>query len=239
MGVPNANDTIGTQNRPRSPRSGQFVPAFGAPLPGLRSIGVAGAAPSPSGSGDLRERLRASAHMHQTAFGGRYVTADDVARCMEAFRPGGSGSAGGGGKASPPASSPSMGAGSIKLPQHFGITDEFILSDCRVAGDSMTCSESMRSRGQGVDSYPGTVTGTLNGSTMSGAATRQMTGRDVAIPSRSRVADFSGPATHIVGPDATVTMREGPSERRKSGCGGASSNAVPASESIGTRSAIG
>ena len=58
---------------------GLYVSTLGLPLP------VSCAAPSPSCGGDLRECLRQSADMRQTTFGGRYVTAEDVARCMEAF----------------------------------------------------------------------------------------------------------------------------------------------------------
>jgi hypothetical protein len=65
---------------------GLYVPTLGLPLPDscMHTIGVAGAAPAPSRScgGDLRECLRQSADLRQTTFGGRYVTAEDVARCV-------------------------------------------------------------------------------------------------------------------------------------------------------------
>ncbi len=80
------------------------------------TAGVAGAAPTPSRScgGDLRECLRQSADMRQTTFGGRYVTAEDVARCMEIFNACIHGGAGIGGNPVPPGSDPPPGGNSAR-----------------------------------------------------------------------------------------------------------------------------
>lgn len=76
----------------------------------LRTAATASAAPSPTCGGDLRECLRKSADMRQTTFGGRYVTAEDVARCTEIFNACIHGGASqGGNQGSPPNSRPSQG----------------------------------------------------------------------------------------------------------------------------------
>lgn len=123
---------------------GLFLP-FGAPVAGscLRTIGVAGAAPSPSPScsSDLRECLRASADLHQTTFGGRYVPADDVARCMDAFRSCISGGASSGGKPVPPTTTSEDSGARKGLPQHFKVAaGGGVTSDCTVSGETVRCN---------------------------------------------------------------------------------------------------
>lgn len=90
---------------------GLYLPALGIAPPDscVLGPGVAGAAPSPSCGGDLRECLRASADMHETTFGGRYVTAEDVSRCVEAFNACAHGGASRGGNQPPPGSPPPQG----------------------------------------------------------------------------------------------------------------------------------
>ncbi|POX74484.1 hypothetical protein, partial [Mycobacterium kansasii] len=61
---------------------GLYVATLGIPM-ASRCDGVAGAAPSRSCSSDLRECLRLSAKTG--IYGARYVTADDVAKCVDAF----------------------------------------------------------------------------------------------------------------------------------------------------------
>lgn len=83
-----------------------YAPTLGLPLPDhcTWTTSVAGAAPTPSPScgGDLRECLRHWADLRQTPLGGRYVTAHDVALCMEIFNNCIHGGASGGGSPSPP-----------------------------------------------------------------------------------------------------------------------------------------
>lgn len=195
---------------------GLFLP-FGAPLPGscLRTIGVAGAAPSPSCSGDLRECLQASADMHQTTFGGRYVTADDVARCMEAFRScisGGASRGGGSGTPKSPSSSSSDGGGGKSLPERFTIKDENgVSSDCRVEGDTVNCSLSIP-RQDGVDVQTGTVTGKVDGLTVTGTGTYHVESHSPADASCTGTEDYSGPVSYAFSPTGTVTIRVGPNE---------------------------
>ncbi|WP_310767798.1 hypothetical protein [Mycobacterium sp. Z3061] len=93
---------------------GFYLPTFGLPIPGscLHPIGIAGATPSASCGGDLRECLRMSADMRQTTFGGRFVTAEDVARCTEIFNACIHGGASRGGTQVPPPDSRSPQGGS-------------------------------------------------------------------------------------------------------------------------------
>ena len=219
---------------------GLFLP-FGAPLPGscLRTIGVAGAAPSPSPScgGDLRECLRASADLHQTTFGGRYVTAEDVARCMEAFNSCISGGASSGGNANPSKSPAGDGDNKEGLPLHFGITAEGTSSDCRVSADKVTCTQSLDAAPDYLDSYTGTVTGTLSGLSMSGTWSARQVTHAPMDPSCVMTDELSGPVTYTFRTDGTVTMRVGPYRViRTTGAGCSNTDPVtnPAIEYAGT-----
>ena len=215
---------------------------FGAPLPGscLRSIGVAGAAPapSPSCSGDLRECLRISADMHPTTFGVRYVTAEDVARCMEAFRSCASGGVSRGGNQSPPSSSTTNSGDNKVLPQHFQIkSEDRKLTECRVNGQSVTCTQSWSPPVPDAE-WNSTVTGTLSGLTMTG--TQKGTSR--SGPGCTSYGQHSGPVTYVFDPSGTVTMRTGPLEQNFtfSGClsNEPTQNTAPLLEATGNWSPI-
>lgn len=217
---------------------GLFLP-FGAPLPGscLRAIGVAGAAPSPSCSGDLRECLRASADLHQTTFGGRYVPAEDVARCMDAYRSCISGGAGRGGNASPPKSTAAGGNGGGALPQHFGIEIEGKSSDCRISAEKVTCTESIETAPDYLDSYTGTVTGTLSGLTMTGTWSARQVSHAPMDPSCVMTDEFSGPVSYTFSTNGTVTTRVGPYQVVRTtgeGCSNTDPRTNPAIEYTGT-----
>lgn len=192
---------------------GLYIPTLGLPLPSscLRTIGVAGAAPSPSCGGDLRECLRASADMHPTTFGVRYVTADDVARCMEAFRSCISGGASGGGQ-SPPTPTAAEGGNRKGLPQRFTITTSAgFMHDCRVSGDTVSCEISYQQPVEhGMTTYRGTVSGRLSGSTMTGRWETQS--RSDGAEGCVSEGKESGPATYVFNPDGTVAMRVGPQQ---------------------------
>jgi hypothetical protein len=100
---------------------GLYMHAMGAfePLDGCLPTGaVASAAPSPTCASDLRECLRQSADLRQTTFGGRYVTAEDVARCMEVFNACIHGGASGGGNQAPPSNSAGGGGASTSTPNN-------------------------------------------------------------------------------------------------------------------------
>ena len=184
---------------------GLFLP-FAAPLPGscVRVIGMAGAAPSPSCSGDLRECLRASADLHQTTFGGRYVTADDVARCMDAFRSCTSGGTSRQGGSTPTKST--AGADSDKsLPKRFLIseTESDSQHDCSRSGDALTCTETL------LEPYGATLTsvltfkGSLSGLTAAGKYSGQQTTEAAGCVSEQTL---SGTATYAFRPDGTVSI---------------------------------
>lgn len=189
---------------------------FGAPLPGscMRTIGVAGAAPAPSPScgGDLRECLRQSADLRQTTFGGRYVTADDVAKCMEAFRSCSSGGASRGGNASPPKSTSQRAGDVANLPQRFAINGKFeTATDCRIDKDAVSCTltreETLPSGG--TYSLSGEITGIASGMTITGTFNGRSTSRGDSSGCVSE-QDHSYPVRYDFSPDGSVAMREGP-----------------------------
>jgi hypothetical protein len=220
---------------------GLYAPTLVLPLPDscVRTIGVAGAAPSPSCSGDLRECLRASADLHQTTFGGRYVTADDVARCMEAFQSCVSGGASRGGNRVPPTSTSPVGDSSKGvLPRNFGMDVQGLISDCRVDGDALTCSVSSEEpTATGKFTQTGEVTGTLSGSTMKGTWKSQS--RSDGLPGCVSEGQLSGPVSYSFNPDGTVMMRWGPLQQQfvyKGSCSGAPpySGTAPARALTGT-----
>ena len=224
---------------------GLFLP-FGAPLPGscLRTIGVAGAAPSPSCGGDLRECLRASADMHQTTFGGRYVTADDVARCMEAFRACSSGGASSGGNVnSPKGTSPGGGtptptsSGRKDLPSRFEMATEETAYDCSRTGKSVECSLTSRKSYDGTDSWSAKFSGELSGLSMTGKVEGHQTGHAPLNPSCRYEQDFSGPARYVFDPSGSVSVGEGPFQIQATtggSCPGSSNFSSDAYDGTGT-----
>ena len=197
---------------------GLYVPTMGLPLPlnsCVRTAGVANAAPSPTCASDLRECLRASADMHPTTFGVRYVTADDVAKCTEAFNNCTKWGASKGGNTSPPSTSASAGGDDKKgLPQRFGIKDERGLSsDCRVEGDTVNCSLSFP-RQDGIDVQTGTVIGKVNGLTVTGTGTYHVESHSLADASCTGTEDYSGPVSYVFSPTGTVKIQVGPNQAR-------------------------
>lgn len=192
---------------------GLYVPTMGLPLPlnsCLRTAGVANAAPSPTCASDLRECLRQSADMHPATFGVRYVTADDVAKCTEAFNACLHGSSGG--SANPPPSTSTGGTGRKGLPSHLGITyDGALISDCRVSGEAVTCKVINPNAPVGnQDSWTSEVTGTLSGLTMTGTETIHVEGHYDGQPGCLYTEKASGPVTYAFNSDGTVSMRGGP-----------------------------
>lgn len=142
---------------------GLFSP-FGACLP------TASGAPSRSCGGDLRECLRLSADLRQTTFGGRYVTAEDVSRCMEAFNACIHGTLGGGNPNPPPTSSRAQGGNGATMPQRFTIAGEGF--DCTVSGSAVECSAAEPNTTK-------TIKATLSGLTMTGTRTDHFVGPSV------------------------------------------------------------
>ena len=212
-----------------------YVSMLGLPMPGSCE-GVAGAAPSPTCGGDLRECLRQSARTG--IYGARYVTADDVAKCVEAFNACIHGTANGTGNPVPPTSTSAGGNGPTGLPTHFGITDEGGVSDCKMTGDTVTCRERLTAPPDWLDSYSLTVTGTLSGWTMTGTWTAHM----VSHPPCVMTDEGSGPATFVFSPGGTVTMRVGPVQWQRTtgfGCSNTDPRTSPEAETTGTWSAVG
>lgn len=210
------------------------VPAFVSPHPDscAWTAGLAGAAPTPSPScgGDLRECLRAAADMHPTTFGVRYVTAEDVARCMEIFDACIHGGASSG--RDPALSTPtSTGDDRAGLPQRFRISFDTTTIDCRVNGDDASCTqtreESLPSGGH--YSLSGEITGTVSGMTLTGSFKDHSTSSGHSSGCVSE-QDHSGPVRYEFRRDGSVAMRWGPAHV-DTVFTGACSNAPPTSES--------
>lgn len=186
---------------------GLYAPTLGLPIPGscVRTGGVASAAPSPTCAGDLRDCLRVSAR--EGLYGVRYVTAEDVARCMEAFNSCIHGSASGGGNQAPPTSRSTEGGNgnSTLLPQRFTMTVETSELACRLNGNGVSCN------GEGTminGTYTSEVTGTLSGLTMAG--TLAVHGYSPGFCTSQ--SEASGPIAYDFSPDGTVAVRQGPQQ---------------------------
>ena len=216
---------------------GLYLATLGLPLSSscLNGGGVASAAPSPTCSSDLRECLRLSAKTG--IYGARYVTADDVARCVEIFNACIHGGAGSGGNAGP-TTSPSPGGSRKGLPQHFAIRDNYgIAGDCRVNGDSVACSLSWDTPPDWVSSFTGTVTGTLSGLTMTGTQTLHQSGSNG--PGCTIDETYSGPITYTFNLDGTVKLAAGPAQRQSTfSCSEPTSGTTSGGESEGRWSPI-
>ena len=187
---------------------GLYASTLGLPLPNSC------AAPSPSCGGDLRECLRQSADMRQTTFGGRYVTADDVSRCMEAFNACIHGGASTGGGDMAPASSTSAGRGSDGLPQRFrtsfpGPAGGTIVGECRKSGTDITCTETLEPQTAG-STWTAEVTASLAGMTATGTKTARLT--SPGNGGCSADYRYSGPITMSFGSEGSATMRWGPAQ---------------------------
>jgi hypothetical protein len=146
--------------------------------------------------------------MHQTTFGGRYVTADDVARCMEAFRSCVSGGASRGGNASPPKSTAVGGSNGQAFPERFAIEAGTLAADCRVNGDTVTCEEKLEPVPAYATSWTATFTGTLSGSTLTGTE-RENSSLAPGPNTCGAKTESSGPVTCVFGTDGTVKVSKG------------------------------
>ncbi|MGV1006652.1 MAG: hypothetical protein ACOYEV_18220 [Candidatus Nanopelagicales bacterium] len=198
---------------------GLYIPTLGLPIPGscMRTGSSASATPSPACASDLRDCLRVSAR--EGLYGVRFVTAEDVARCMEAFNACTHGTLQGG--PNPPASTSSgSGAKSASLPKRFGINHGAgAISDCRVNGDAVTCTANWKTAN---DSYSAEFTGTSSGLTMAGTTTTHRIGHTPEDPGCTIDENYSGPVTYIFSPDGGVTFTAGPNQRQSTFSGSCS-----------------
>lgn len=208
-----------------------YVPTLGMPMLGLciGTGGVASAAPSPTCGSDLRECLRLSAKTG--IYGARYVTAEDVAKCVEAFNSCIHGTANG--NPNPPTSTSGTNHSRKGLPTHFGIKHrEGSFSDCRVTGDTVTCTESWE---DGTDSYTGKLTGNVAGWTLTGRRTTHRHGHTPDDPGCVVDETYSGPVAYVFTPDGGATFTAGPNQRQSNFSGSCSgSNAGTTSVMQGT-----
>lgn len=244
---------------------GLYIPTLGLPLAGwrcLRSVGIAGAAPSPSCASDLRECLRRSADMRQTTFGGRYVTAEDVARCVEAFnacihggagaggdqapgsrppdgRPtttqtntGTQGAPGTGSNPAPPSGSPGSTSGKA-LPQRFAMAFQGFVNDCRVTGEKVTCTTKLEPVPPGIDFFEATFTGTLSQTGATGTEMRSQKGHyDNGCTFDE---NYSTPYSYYFNSDGSVTLKFGTGQRQsRFSCAEATTGTTPPGEITGT-----
>ncbi|VBA61034.1 hypothetical protein [Mycobacterium attenuatum] len=215
---------------------GLYAPTLGLPLPSRlcpRTAGVATAAPSPTCSSDLRECLHAAAKTD--IYGVRYVLPEDVARCVEAFNACAHGNTSGGGNPVSPTSTSARGddrTGST-LPQRFTMKFEGYASDCRVNGDTVTCTSTLEPRPADIDSFAATFSGTLSGSTVTGTEARHQQGHYANGCTFDE--NYSTPYTYVFGPDGSVTLNFGPGQRQSTfSCAEATSATTPRGEVAGT-----
>ena len=213
-----------------------YIPALGLPLLGscLSTGSVVVAAPSPTCASDLRECLRQSARTG--IYGARYVTAEDVAKCVEAFNAciHGSGQV----NPNPPTSTSTAGGGNKNgLPTHFAIRDDYgFVSDCRVNGEAVACTQSWETPPDWVESFSGTVTGTLSGLTVTGTQKLHQSGQ---IEGCSIDETYSGPITFVFNLDGSVKATAGPAQRQSTfSCADPTSGTTNGGESDGTWSPV-
>ncbi len=185
----------------------------------LRTVGVTAAAPSPTCGADERECLHAS--VKTGLYGVRYVSPEDVARCVEAFNACIHGTLQGNPN-SPSSTSGAGGGNKTTLPKHFGIdSGDGNVSDCRISGDTVSCTDSWET---GTDSYTGEFTGKISGLTMTGTTTTHRTGTS---PDGCTINEtYLGPVTYVFSPDGGVTFTAGPNQRQTTlsgSCSGSSS----------------
>ncbi len=195
-----------------------YVSTLGLPMP-VSCEGVAGAAPSPTCGGDLRECLRLSAKTG--IYGARYVTAEDVAKCMEAFNACIHGTLHG--NPNPPTtSSTSRGGSGATMPRRFKISGEEF--DCTVSGAAVDCTAS----------DPNTtkrISATLSGMTMTGTRTDHFVGP--SVNGCISTVDYSWPVTVVFNSDGTgqVQMSQGHYDQTLSGsCSGSFSEPAEVAE---------
>lgn len=203
---------------------GLYVPTVVLPLPPnscLQSVGVASAEPTAAEeiacARDLRECLRNSAR--ETMYGARYVTADAVASCMEAFNACAHGTLQNG--PNPTQSTPpGSGAKPAALPKRFGVNlGDGAVSDCRVTGGSVICTAKWNTAN---DSYSAEFTGTTSGLTMTGTTTTHRVGHSPDDPGCSIEETYTGPVSYMFSPDGRVTFTAGPNQRQSTFSGSCS-----------------
>ena len=196
---------------------GLYIPTLGPPMPVPcpTTIGIAGAAPSPTCASDLRECLHRSAKTD--IYGARYVTADDVAKCVEAFNSCIHGTSHGGNPVPPTSTAPTNRKGAT-MPQRFTLKGENF--DCSVSGSAVTCTASEAQSTK-------KITGNLSGLTMTGTRTDHFVGP--SVQGCVSTVDYSWPVTYEFKPGGTGTlhMGQGQWEQTLSGsCSGTHSGSV-------------
>ncbi|EUA20166.1 putative lipoprotein [Mycobacterium kansasii 662] len=125
-----------------------------------------------------------------------------------------------------PASTTSSGIGLPPM-KHFRIGDQRYgtVHDCHVNGNAVTCTLSMEPSYM-VQSFEGTMTGTLSGVTLTGTQTTHQRYPDETDRSCIWTTDTSDPVTYVFSLDGTVVMRGGPGEvhsTRSGSCTGSES----------------
>lgn len=208
-------------------------------LPASVSCFHAGAAPSRTCGGDLRECLRLSAKTG--LYGACYVTAEDVATCMEAFNacihgtsgggvnppgpPGGTPPGGGTVSSSPnttgsspqaprspgtPGSTPTKTTGGSVLPRRLGIRYRHGVIDCRNDGETMTGTSSRQEPVPPDGTY--SEKQQITG-TLSGLTMQgSLAGQYTSAGASGCTSNgtLSGPVSISFNGDGTAVLREGP-----------------------------
>lgn len=247
---------------------GLYIPSFSLPVADscLQTGAVASAEPSPTCGGDLRECLRLSANMHPTTFGVRYVTAEDVARCMEGFEacihgtvsggnpPGGAST--GGGSSNPTTGTTSTGSGSpppgpgrhgpAKSTSSSGgggggLPQHFGITFQNLITDCYVDGDSVSCSQkqeplEGLDDWSGEIKGTLSGRTVTGTQTIR-TRFHYTSNGCVETSVGTGPATLVFNSDGTVLMRGGTMNWQTTNCSGGNTQTTPGGEVTATWSA--
>ncbi len=135
----------------------------------------------PAGAGTRRRPATSTGGL----YGARYVTADDVAKCVEAFNACIHGGTSGGGNPVEPTSTPAVGRQADDLPKRFSIKYEpeafAVVSDCHVSGQLSRAARA-RTSPLGLPEWAQTVTGTLSGLTWREPSTCDSNSRSQATP---------------------------------------------------------
>ncbi|KZS49975.1 hypothetical protein A4G26_04090 [Mycobacterium kansasii] len=128
------------------------------------------------------------------------------------------------------------------MPSHLGIKTSGngdSRYDCRISGNSVSCTGTLLASFGSTDSSEEQFTGTLSGLTATGTFKGHQTGHAPADASCRYEQDLTGPATYVFNLDGTVLIRQGPAQIQGTySCGGPTSYTGKAWESTGTWSAM-
>ncbi len=121
------------------------------------------------------------------------------------------------------------------LPQRFTVTyrpGEPVAYECRITGDTVTCTVPSDPLAEGIISWTTVITGALSGPTMTGTATTDVKARRRGNPECISHQHSSGPVTYVFSPDGTVAIRHGPDQWQTTYSGNCPDNPSGYSETV-------